>query len=495
MNEHTRFPPTDDDLELDEAGRLRVRGKAVVTEAPSDGKYYARRNAGWDDIAKAFARKGEGGGGGGTDGEGIPGPPGPEGPQGPQGEPGPAGADGADGAQGPQGDPGPQGDVGPMGPQGDPGADGADGATGATGATGPEGPQGPQGIQGPQGVSGSPGPQGETGPQGPPGADGSPDTAAQVLAKLVTVDGAGSGLDADLLDGQHGAFYAPIASPTFTGDPKAPTPATADNDTSIATTAYVKANVAALVGSASTGMDTLGEIENYIAANITPALGNKADIFSPTFTGDPKAPTPTAGDNDTSIATTAFVAAADDLRVLKAGDTMTGVLATSGSTGTIASATPQTGLMVKSLNSSNAAYLGLERIGAFGALLGMDLDNSLRFGGWSNGAASWKIFHEGICPSSTSYCKWPSGLMYIMGGATSSSGDMWVVFPVAFPTACLGVVVAPYMAGGALATTAALAYNIGTLTNSQFTLQPRLIVNGGNVGLASNGFLYIAWGN
>jgi hypothetical protein len=33
---------------------------------------------------------------------------------------------------------------------------------------------------------------------------------------------------------------APLASPTFTGDPKAPTPATADNDTSIATTAFVK---------------------------------------------------------------------------------------------------------------------------------------------------------------------------------------------------------------------------------------------------------------
>ena len=32
-------------------------------------------------------------------------------------------------------------------------------------------------------------------------------TAADVLAKLITVDGSGSGLDADLLDGQHGAFY------------------------------------------------------------------------------------------------------------------------------------------------------------------------------------------------------------------------------------------------------------------------------------------------
>lgn len=32
-------------------------------------------------------------------------------------------------------------------------------------------------------------------------------TAADVLAKLVTVDGAGSNVDADLLDGQQGAFY------------------------------------------------------------------------------------------------------------------------------------------------------------------------------------------------------------------------------------------------------------------------------------------------
>lgn len=44
-------------------------------------------------------------------------------------------------------------------------------------------------------------------------------TAADVLSKLLTVDGAASGLDADLLDGQHGSYYAPVASPTFTGTP------------------------------------------------------------------------------------------------------------------------------------------------------------------------------------------------------------------------------------------------------------------------------------
>ena len=71
---------------------------------------------------------------------------------------------------------------------------------------------------------------------------------------------------------------ANIASPTFTGNPTAPTPATADNDTSIATTAFVKA-------------------QGY------------ATLASPTFTGNPTAPTPATGDNDTSIATTAFVKA------------------------------------------------------------------------------------------------------------------------------------------------------------------------------------------
>ncbi|MCU0279804.1 MAG: collagen-like protein [Candidatus Nanopelagicales bacterium] len=59
-------------------------------------------------------------------------------------------------------------------------------------ATGPKGDTGATGAVGPSG------PKGDTGPTGP---DGSPDTPGQVLAKLVTVDGLGSGLDADLLSG------------------------------------------------------------------------------------------------------------------------------------------------------------------------------------------------------------------------------------------------------------------------------------------------------
>jgi hypothetical protein len=42
-------------------------------------------------------------------------------------------------------------------------------------------------------------------------------TAADVLSKLLGVDGPDSGLDADLLDGQQGSYYAPLESPNFTG--------------------------------------------------------------------------------------------------------------------------------------------------------------------------------------------------------------------------------------------------------------------------------------
>jgi hypothetical protein len=110
---------------------------------------------------------------------------------------------------------------------------------------------------------------------------------------------------------------APIASPVFTGDPKAPTPSPGDNDTSIATTAFVAASYAPLASPVLTGdpkapTPSPGDNDTSIAttAFVANAVSNYAALASPVFTGDPKAPTPTVGDNDTSIATTAFVQAA-----------------------------------------------------------------------------------------------------------------------------------------------------------------------------------------
>jgi len=50
------------------------------------------------------------------------------------------------------------------------------------------------------------------GDQGDPGTDGSPDTATQVLEKLVTVDGSGSLLDADFLDGHHASDFEDVGA-------------------------------------------------------------------------------------------------------------------------------------------------------------------------------------------------------------------------------------------------------------------------------------------
>lgn len=153
------------------------------------------------------------------------------------------------------------------------------------------------------------------------------------------------------------AKKAPLVSPVLTGDPRAPTPSVGDNDTSIATTAFVQAAMAAFgVGTQSPALITdlnlatsggfwraaggaansvgTGAVTGFtvpyngtgclqILSQLT-AAGSPlhwrsqvagvwsdwtpfAGLLSPVLTGDPKAPTPPVGDSDTSIATTAFV--------------------------------------------------------------------------------------------------------------------------------------------------------------------------------------------
>lgn len=77
------------------------------------------------------------------------------------------------------------------------------------------------------------------------------------------------------------AHKAPIDSPTFTGKPTAPTPETSANNEQLATTAFVKAIVSALINGAPETMDTFNEIaeafaENEILLNaLNAAIGKK----------------------------------------------------------------------------------------------------------------------------------------------------------------------------------------------------------------------------
>jgi hypothetical protein len=80
------------------------------------------------------------------------------------------------------------------------------------------------------------------------------------------------------------APYATLASPTFTGDPKAPTPPTNDNDTSIATTAHVKAAIAAALAAA--GLIFRNYITGFVHSsagatqNLTVGGGQAADSLN-----------------------------------------------------------------------------------------------------------------------------------------------------------------------------------------------------------------------
>ncbi|HED3076192.1 TPA: phage tail protein [Citrobacter amalonaticus] len=77
--------------------------------------------------------------------------------------------------------------------------------------------------------------------------------------------------------------YAPKASPTFTGTPKAPTAAAGNNSTQLATTAFVQIAIAALVDSSPGVLDTLNELAKALgndpnfATTMTNALAGKMD--------------------------------------------------------------------------------------------------------------------------------------------------------------------------------------------------------------------------
>ena len=85
--------------------------------------------------------------------------------------------------------------------------------------------------------------------------------------------------------------FATLASPALTGIPTAPTATLSTNTTQLATTAFVRAEVANLVNSAGATLDTLGEIatalgnDAALSTTLTNSIALKAPLESPTFTG------------------------------------------------------------------------------------------------------------------------------------------------------------------------------------------------------------------
>lgn len=135
-------------------------------------------------------------------------------------------------------------------------------------------------------------------PTGPTAADG---TNTTQLATTAFVQNAKPGF---------------LANAALTGTPTAPTAAAGTNTTQVATTAFVQAVKNALLNGAGAAYDTLKELQDLLVADestsaaLAATVASKAPLASPALTGTPTAPTATAGDNTTKVATTAFVAAA-----------------------------------------------------------------------------------------------------------------------------------------------------------------------------------------
>jgi hypothetical protein len=97
----------------------------------------------------------------------------------------------------------------------------------------------------------------------------------------------GDTIDAGFISGG----LAPLASPTFTGTPAAPTAAVATNTTQLATTAFVRGEVTALVDSAPGTLDTLNELaaalgdDANFSTTVTNSIATKLSLSGGAMTG------------------------------------------------------------------------------------------------------------------------------------------------------------------------------------------------------------------
>lgn len=99
----------------------------------------------------------------------------------------------------------------------------------------------------------------------------------------------------------------------LTGDARAPTRGQADNSEGVATTAFVKAALAAVINGAPGALDQLNELaaalgnDPNFATTVINALAGKAPNDSPALTGNARSSRPGDGDNSDRIATTGWV--------------------------------------------------------------------------------------------------------------------------------------------------------------------------------------------
>ncbi|EFA7397177.1 phage tail protein [Escherichia coli] len=221
--------------------------------------------------------------------------------------------------------------------------------------------------------------------------------------------------------------YAQKHNPTFTGEPKAPTPAAGNNTTRIATTEFVQAAITALINGAPATLDTLKEIAAAInndpkfSTTINNALALKAPLSSPALTGTPTAPTAAQSVNNTQIATTAFVKSAIAAMVGSAPaalDTLNELAAALGNDPNF-STTVLNALAGKQPLDNTLTNLSGKDVAGLLAYLGLgEARYVIQRGANANGA----------------WIRWSDGAIEVFGtGGSNNNGLAKVVYPIALP--------------------------------------------------------------
>jgi hypothetical protein len=271
-------------------------------------------------------------------------------------------------------------------------------------------------------------------------------TAADVLTKVKTVDGAGSGLDADSLDGQQGSYYYPASNPNgYTDDQTASEILTAvktvdgsgsglDADLldGIDSTGFTKAR-----GASNWNDGTV--INNVVGLLSWKNYGNGHVIFDASSGISPAGSavnnTNSAGAWTASYPTlmgwngsATYGVRVDSARIADSANALSGISASSfvqqggayytvGNTAAFSGANDTT-LSVRS-NGPAAATMSFHRPGQFAANFGLDTDNQLKYGGWSAGDVH-PVMHDGVSGGTISNATNGGGVNYVYVDGTVS---------------------------------------------------------------------------
>ncbi|MCJ1132232.1 phage tail protein [Escherichia coli] len=183
------------------------------------------------------------------------------------------------------------------------------------------------------------------------------------------------------------------------------------------------------------------QMRNHIAAQDPHT--QYAQKHNPTFTGEPKAPTPAAGNNTTRIATTEFVQAAITALINGAPATLDTLkeIAAAINNDPKFSTTINNALSGKQPLDETLTHLSGKDVAGLLAYLGLGEAAKRNVGTGANQIPDMGSFTLSV--SGTGYQKLPSGFILQWGsiGAPGIAQDVITHFPIAFPNRCLRVLV------------------------------------------------------